>query len=257
MSHPDLRMITVCVEYADLLSLTLPYNKHHFKDILVVTSWKDKQTQQLCLELGVRVFETDLFYRDGARFNKWLALETALDFYGREGWIYLMDADVLWPQDLKGALDKITPGFLYTPRRRMFPTIPRNALEIPNEHIWNHYPLHRNDGEFAGYSQIFHASDPALGSAPWHELDWKHAGACDSWFQQKWKPQNKIRPNFEVLHLGEAGVNWMGRSTPFADGTLPEGANERRREQMEMFRRRRVAPSNRRFDGEKIQPKNG
>ena len=39
-----------------------------------------------------------VFYADGAAFNKWKALELALDSYGRRGWLCVMDADVIWPQ---------------------------------------------------------------------------------------------------------------------------------------------------------------
>lgn len=245
-----LRAITVCVDYSDILAITLPYNKHQFSQLLVVTSPGDSETKALCELHQIPCFVTDLFYRDGAKFNKWLALETALDFYGREGWMCLLDSDVLWPMGAWLQLLSIKPGFLYTPRRRMCLEIPKT---IPSEMNWKDYPLHRNDNEFAGYSQIFHASDPALGNPPWHETDWTHAGGADSFFQMKWKPNLKIRPRFEVLHLGEAGVNWMGRTAPYTDGTLPKDAVRKRNELNAMLNARRMKEPSKRFEGEKIK----
>lgn len=242
-----LRAITVCVDYTDLLALTLPYNRHHFSEMMVVTSWRDTKTRQFCLDNGIALHETDLFYMNGAKFNKWAALEEGLDQFGRTGWFCLLDADVLWPKTI--SFPSLQSGKLYTPRRRMYPSVP---LTVPPESEWGKYPIHRNEGEFAGYSQIFHTSDPALGPGPWHETDWKHGGGADSFFQQRWKHENKVRPPFEVLHLGEPGVNWMGRVTAYADGSLPEGAITGRREMNEMWTKRRRNPRTNPFDGEKI-----
>jgi hypothetical protein len=125
-------------------------------------------------------------------------------------------------------------------------------IQIPDENEWRNYPIHRNTAEWAGYSQIFHANDPVLGSPPWHEVDWVHAGGADSMFQRKWPRDRKIRPPFEVLHLGLAGENWMGRATPYADGTKPENAEELRTKMQGVWvGRRKAGPG--RFEQEKIK----
>lgn len=64
------KAITVCVDYSDILSLTLPYNKHFIEEIMVVTSMKDQKTVDVALEHGARVHQTDTFYRRNAHFNK-------------------------------------------------------------------------------------------------------------------------------------------------------------------------------------------
>ena len=124
------------------------------------------------------------------------------------------------------------------------------VLPLPDESDWNQYEIHRNVNEFAGYSQIFHASDPVLGNAPWHETNWKHAGGADSFFQRKWKKENKIRPDFEVLHLGHAGRNWCGRTTDYLDGSKHEkkGEHQAHLNQMIIGRRKKRDPS---FQSEK------
>ena len=221
-----LRAIMVCVDYADVLAITLPRNRHHFSEIMVVTSEEDKATQDLIVRLGVQGYVTDAFYRNGAKFNKWLAMEEGLDRFGRLGgqgkgcWICLMDADVIWPHD---APFDPQVGELWTPLRRMC----HLTDNPPSEDQWHRYPLHRNVLEWAGYSQVFHTNDPHLPPPPWHETDWTHAGGADSIFQRCWPMVQKRRPSWEVLHLGEAGQNWYGRATPRTDGTIPPEAGDR------------------------------
>ena len=219
-----MRAIIVSVDYTDELRLTLPYNRSHFESVHVVTSSKDADNvRPVAAASNAEVIVTDLFYEGGAKFNKWRALEYGLDVMGRQGWLCVMDADVFWPK--RATLNPVL-GNLYTPMRRMYPEIPPS---VPEEFTWKMFPVHRNVGEFAGYSQIFHADDPVLGPAPWHQTDWEHAGGADSIFQRKWPSHLKVRPSWDCLHIGSAGQNWYGRSTPHADGTLPEGAAERKR----------------------------
>ena len=276
----------VSVDYADLLAITLPYNRHHFSEIWVVTSSADEQTKAVAQAHGAHVFVTDSFYANGAAFNKWLALEEGLDAMGRDGWLCLMDSDVLWPMDVisaeyirtlvigmqHGSIKQDTHlkiGTICSPLRRMWNTFPHNPMPIrttdlmlgdcrvPGGSRWQDFPIHRNINEWAGYSQIFHASDPALGSPPWHQVDWKHAGGADSFFQQKWKPENKVRPPFEVLHLGPAGQNWYGRATPRLDGTTAPDADGRLASCAAIWPKRRTlrAEGLDQFDGERINEK--
>lgn len=240
-----LKAIMVCVDYGDILSWTLPYNRHHFSEVAVVTTMEDELTHDVAEKNHASVYVTNSFYDGGASFNKWKALEEGLTALGREGWICVMDADVLWPKVVPGFTREI--GNLYTPRRRMADPIPE---VIPAEEYWSHYPLHPQQKEFAGYSQIFHASDPALGPSPWHETTWRHAGGADSFFQAKWAEENKIRPPFEVLHLGPAGVNWCGRASPYLNGDLPEKAVEKKKQLRRFIQGRGRGVE--RFKGEKL-----
>lgn len=262
----------VCVDYSDLLAVTLPYNRHHFDRVLIVTTHADEATRILADRYNCEVHITDAFYRGGAAFNKWLALEEALDErMFRRGWLCLMDADVLWPKSaLVHVSDpwlvvesptgnaRFTRGQLVSPLRRMAPwpllevdiqweqfegrppRIVKAVPVLPAEELWHVYPVHRNVGEHAGYSQIFHCDDSKLGAPPWHEVDWEHAGGADSIFQRKWLPHQKLRPPFEVLHLGEPGQNWYGRATPLADGTLPADAEAKRKMCYDIWQRRRA-----------------
>lgn len=248
-----LRAILVCVDYSDYLSVTLPYNRHHFSEVMVVTSTVDEQTVEVAKANNAKVFRTASFYTDGARFNKFRALEEGLDVFGRHGWLCIMDADILWPKHIDWSFltaDRLceTPtgqyfsqhSYLYTPLRRMWEDCDTN---IPQEPYWSQFPLHPQQVEWAGYTQIFHADDPALGLAPWHQTNWRHAGGADSWFQRKWSNESKLRPPFTCLHLGKAGHNWCGRATPYLDGSVPPETDERLRDLRHFMRMRQATRS--------------
>jgi hypothetical protein len=249
-----LRAIMVAVDYGDLLAVTLPWNRHHFSEVHVVTEPKcEAEVRELCIVNHAEVHVTDLFYAKGATFNKWSALEWALDCIGRTGWLCLMDADVLWPKEapLEPKL-----GELWSPLRRMAPwPIPGPLIDpirpLPPECHWSLYPIHRNVNEWAGYSQVFHAQDPNLPAPPWHEVDWVHAGGADSFFQARWPAAQKRRPSWECLHLGEAGKNWYGRATPFADGSTPADAESKLEACARIWTERRRTKN---FGGEKLSP---
>jgi hypothetical protein len=215
-----MKAVTVCVDFGDILAKTLRYNRDNFDEVLIITSHNDILTHEVAWNNDVNLYRTDSFWANGAVFNKWVALEEGLDWMGREGWICLLDADIVWPKHAYDSLLRyLRPGFLYCPRRRMCLDIPDR---IPDESTWNTYPLHPQDRELAGYSQIFHASDPALGKPPWHQTDWKHAGGADSFLQAKWRNECKVRTPFEVLHIGPSGENWCGRASRLSDGTMPK-----------------------------------
>lgn len=216
--------ITISVDYSDILEITLKRNIKHFKKFVVVTSHADFATVEVCSRVpGVVCYQTSAFYSDGAIFRKWLALEEGLDVLGRSEWISVIDADIVLPNeiDFSGA----TLGNLYTPRRRMLTDITKWREHVDGERDWSDLPLKRNE-EFAGYFQLFHASDPVLhGKKHWYGIDWVHAGGGDSEMAAHWPLRNRVRPPFEVLHLGEDGKNWCGRATMATDGTIcPEAS---------------------------------
>lgn len=243
-----MRAILVCVDFSDILAVTLPRNVRFFDTVLVVTTPEDKATQEVVAGVpGARCHCTSVFFDRGAVLNKGAAIEEGFDVLGRSGWIVVMDADIVipaWPLLL-------TPGFLYSPLRRMMER-PPNPLVIPPEEAWKQFPLHPQQAEFAGFYQAFHGSDPVLQSRPWYPTDWLHAGGCDSEFQAKWPKERKIRLPFEVLHIGPAGTNWLGRASPLLDGSIPEGAWEKIANLRSLIRRRGRGPD--RFRHEKLHP---
>ena len=236
----NLKGLTICVEYDDLLRLTLPRNVKHFDYLLVVTSPHDLRTLNAIDEVtrqhgldNVDVYLTNAFYKRGAVFNKGMCLEHGLDVVGRSGWLLVWDVDIVMPETMD--LSAIEAGMLYWPRRRMC----HDIADYAGQTDWSRWPI-QNESEPAGYFNLFHAEDPVLKARPWYAIDWRHAGGYDTDFQALWPPQCKIHPPFEVLHLGEPFLNWHGRVQARTDGTVPPEAERRQKAQKEMFAQRRT-----------------
>lgn len=224
--------IIVCVDYWDYLQITLPYNRHHFNQVMIVTTPEDKRTTEVGIKNKCIVYHTNSFYDDGAAFNKWKALEEGIRHMrnphtnahvgGTDFWLTIMDADVLWPKKLPQEF-KMQKGCIYGPHRHMLHEF--NGY-VPQEKDWKKYPIGR-DHMIAGFTMLFHIHDPVLRQEEvWFEQDWTHAGGADTYFQWKWDGLYRIRTDWNVLHLGPCGRNWCGRSVAYLDGSLPEKKQE-------------------------------
>jgi len=201
----SLRGITVSVNYAPLLSLTLASNMRHMAECLVITTPQDVATKDLARQVpGVRVFETDAFTRHGAAFNKGLAIEEGFDVLGREGCILIWDADILMPASLP--LDSCRSGTLHGARRRIVADPASWTPDTP----WRAYP-YSADGGPIGFFQLFHAEDPAIfAKRPWYCVNYPHAGGGDAMFLEHW-PNNRRRVlPLDCLHFGKTDQNWFG-----------------------------------------------
>lgn len=217
----DVRAITICVDYHDYLAVTLHHNIRQFKSMLVVTTRHDERTIEVAHHNGAQVLCTDVFYERNAVFNKFAAIEQGLDYIGRKGWLCLIDADIAMSTRHETWQKRI--GKFYVPRRRIMDLPPEF---VPEERIWRQH--HWLKGDTQNHCQIFHADDPVLGKPPWHQTDWTWAGGENSLLVDGWVEQEKVRPPFDVLHLGPVGVNWAGRTSRYADGSYDSRAPERR-----------------------------
>jgi hypothetical protein len=213
--------ITVCVGYDDFLAKTMPRNWRYFDRWVIVTDYRDERTAEVAGRYAdvAEVLRTDAFYYFGARFNKGLAIEIALDHLGRDGWILMLDADIVLPK-LPEEHHGI-PGHLYGARRRQV----SKPSDWDGGYDWSRFPL-LPEGELAGCFHLVHGSDPILQSRPWYGVNWKHAGGYDSDLFHKYPADKRRYVDFEVLHLGEHGVNWNGRATPRLDGSGVDKTSE-------------------------------
>lgn len=85
------------VNYGDFLNWCLQSCRNTFDRLVVVTSKADEETKKICKYWFVECIETDIFYKDGAKFNKGLGIQLGLDFLGSDDWSVTMDADIVLP----------------------------------------------------------------------------------------------------------------------------------------------------------------
>ena len=85
--------VIVSVNYGDYLAWTLPLNLRHFDKIVVVTTFTDQQTQDLCKFYDVECVTTHSFYQNNARFKKSCGVNEGLARLKRDAWVAHMDAD--------------------------------------------------------------------------------------------------------------------------------------------------------------------
>jgi hypothetical protein len=150
-------------------------------------------------------------------------MEEGFDVLGRDGWILVLDADIVLPDCLfSETIETIRPGTLYG--------CPRLIWETPDANLDKGWKKAREtvDTEVCGYFQLFHAEDPKVkDTRPWYDVTFSHAGGGDAYFQQLWKANEKKFLPFRVLHLGPRDRNWFGRTTPRVGETVPEGTTDR------------------------------
>lgn len=244
----DVDAIVACVDFSDLLEVTLPWNRSRFRRLVVITTPIDESTQSIAKQNDCELILTDIFTARGAAFNRAAAIQQCLSWMQPQDWLVFLDADIMIPQTLAPLRLKI--GNIYTPRRR---AVRSWASGVYPEKKWGRYPYINVNEEFAGYFQLFHTSDPVLEQQPWFADHWTWCATADTIFQQRWSEKNHVRPGFDVLHLGEVGINWAGRVQPYANGEVPADAEKRRQLCEALFRAREInAGLDDRYAGEKV-----
>lgn len=194
LSELEITAVTVAVDYP-IFRETVAYNRQHWARHIIITTPEDDESHAVAEEFGLELHITKVFYEQGAFFNKYKAVEECFDYYGRNGWILCLDADIFVPTQAEIEPD---PTCLHTPYRRM-------SDKFHPERDWMR--LKRDPyTEFSGYFHLFWGESM---EHPWYEMDWIHAGGADTMFQNRWG-SNKIRPEFDVLHVGPGRKNWCG-----------------------------------------------
>ena len=209
--------LTICVNYGDYLAVTLHSNRRFFDRYVVVTDMEDDVTPGVCAELGAECIRTDAFYRDGTPFAKGLALEEGLQYLGLEGWIAIVDADILIPDGFESAPDGLEPDALYGP-------IKKHHSQY-NETGFN---THNNGTACAGFLQVFNGKMlESLNIG--HPSTTGHCGLDDILFSLAFPRVGHL--NITAYHLGpkapsgEDNVNWHGRQSepcPYTIEDIPE-----------------------------------
>lgn len=239
-----LQVVTVSVDYSDFLVHTLESNYKLFDKWVIVTSTKDKATQELCAQYSdknVVCVVTDVFYDNGAAFNKYAGINKGLELVDPDAWALFLDSDIALHYETRRVLEHISlqedclygidrlncSGYAkweaYKNGKGMLQEnwlLHTQGLDL-GARLVHHYGHQGENGRFEGWRplgffQLAHRS--AFESYPQGA---KAADNDDLLFARQY-PRNKrvMIPELFVVHLesehaGKA-VNWWGRkSQPF------------------------------------------
>ena len=202
--------LTVCVDYAEFLRVGIARWMAGLESLTVVTSTTDEATVALCAEFGAHAYLTDLFYRDGAAFNKGRAMEAGRlwaedQITGHEtSWRLFFDSDVVPPADWLARIDRS-----HTQMDTLYGCLRYEAAAGALDDVGQRKCDHDVPG--VGYFQLFHSADPVVQRSPLL-TSWRHAGNYDNLFMDLWRARG-IRVQcvpFRVAHVGPR-EQWFGR----------------------------------------------
>lgn len=215
--------VMVCVNYGDFLKITLPLNKSHFDEIIVVTSHNDDITKKICSENSIRYVETNRMYEsENDAFNKGKAINEGIKNLKHNDWLVITDADMVFPDDTKKILNSIdNKNNIYGISRYICPT--KNEFDdyyktktIPNN--WKHQKKLINIG--VGFFQMANFNCDIMKNktknSSWYSEKWGHCGRSDRSFWRSWPDSNRsVIKNLFGIHLGDDGMatNWFGRKS--------------------------------------------
>ncbi len=234
--------LTVSVGYSDFLCWTLTENKHLFDNWIIVTDTKDTETKKLCDNHNVMCIQTDVFYENGAKFNKYAGINEGLKYIDRDGWIVFLDSDIVLHGMTKYVLEHIPldETCIYGIDRV-------NCIGLENwlsyvakrDALYQNWLLHGSGMEFGARLVHYFGEDRDNGKfVGWRPLGFfqmchgksfqdypqksKGADHCDLEFVRYYYTREKrvLIPELIAIHLESIGayksINWSGRaSLPF------------------------------------------
>ena len=235
-SEENLRFesVTTSVGFDDMLDFTLPLNKPHFDTLIVVTNHEDWRTHAVANKHGAILVITDLFSKNGRKFNKGAAINAGFDHFQWFGWRAHVDADTVLPPEGRHVLFNRTTldtNCIYGAERTnvqgndeinayMDRLHPKHKEIISHSHrpvyqIWldpiRHFcPI--------GYFQMWHASKQKI-----YPYSRGNAAHDDVMFSAQWPEQHRrLLPTIKVHHIvmkePVIGENWEGtRKQPRID----------------------------------------
>lgn len=221
--------VTISVNYADYFSWVIPYNKPHLYNWIIVTDTKDKVTKKLCDYYNLTCIQTDIFYENGATFNKFAGINVGLEKIKKNSWVAFLDSDVILPPITSKVLNniKLNKSCLYGCDRLNVKGINKwiNHINDPKTVVGNwllntgdlelgsrivhYYGQQGDNGKFGGwkplgYFQLAHNSK--FDSYPSKADGSDH---CDIMFANKYPREKRIFiPEFFALHLESEGAKW-------------------------------------------------
>jgi len=238
--------VITCVNYGDFLNQTLPFTLNQVDRLVVVTSFDDKVTEQVCRKWSVEYIKTDAYYEKGDAFCKGQGINMGLQLLRQNGWIISMDADIVLPNSARNMLAKsnLHEDYIYGCQRHNVigwdawaklkstwhdtPQFGYNYLvSTSNEHPCGATLVHKQFGYVPiGYFQLWHSSYMQKHQLRYPDINGS-AEQDDVQWGLRWPRQQRILlPTLRVYHLesenSKMGVNWNGRTTkPFTIDSQP------------------------------------
>lgn len=191
--------IVTCVNYMQYLENQLDMWRCTLDNLLVITDFRDGQTQDVCKQFEVKCMITDRFYLDGALFNKGSAINAGYELLDKEtelDWVLFFDADIAPPSNWRMYCLRECTDF-----RNLYGC---GRVDWEDKDIY--------DEDIAGFFHLFNVRSPNAKIKPIVDTHWYHAGNYDSTFQNRWSKERRICLPFKVKHNGEVGKNWCGIS---------------------------------------------
>ena len=228
----NVEAVTTCVGYGDFLAQTLRRNKHHFNRVVVVTSFDDAETIEVCRRNSVVCRPTDVHTRfNNDEFNKGRLIDFGLGYCRRDGWLVHLDADMVLPPDTRGWLERVQldESCIYGIDRVLcvgwdaWQKFDASSHDFHDYHCRVHIPSmpmgHRiSIPEYGGYLpigyfQLWHGKHGRR-----YPLEQGSGEHSDVLHAMQW-PTDKRRliPEIVGVHLesepSQLGANWSGRTT--------------------------------------------
>lgn len=230
ITNEDISAVVPCVNYADILSITLPRMIMHFPNITILTSAHDKETIRLAAKHGVSTLISNRWHKNGASFSKSSAVNEWMFRINHNDckWRLTLDADILFPEMIQNLTERLDDRGLYSVRRRMCDSPKELQMLRAGQKGWEDFPVHipkvkngtvwggkrrtRNPVAICGYFQLWHSVHcagkkyfPYSPNAAGYDVDFALS------FPEHMR---SFIEGIDVLHLGSPIANWDGRMTP-------------------------------------------
>lgn len=233
-----LQAITISVNYSDFLLHTIEANKSMIDKWIIVTDTKDFKTKELCDKNEIFCIQTDVFYDNGASFNKYAGINEGLKYVDDDSWVMFLDSDIILHYSTRRILEELNldPTCLYGIDRINCQGIKRfneyksgkgilkenwllttDNLEF-GARLVHHYGHEGENGRFEGWRPLGFLQLAYRQTFNKYPQESKSADHCDLVFAREWdRSRRHLIPeiyavHLESLHAGKA-VNWNGRKS--------------------------------------------
>jgi len=239
-NNTSIEAVITCVDYGDFLAQTLPFTLNQVDRVVVVTTFDDEVTQQVCRKWSVEYVMTDAFYEKGDTFNKGHGINMGFQSLRQNGWIISMDADIVLPIAARNMLAKsaLNENCMYGCQRHNVsgwdawqklkttwhdePQFGYNYLvSTSDEHPVGATLIHKQYGYAPiGYFQMWHSARMHKYQLRYPDVQGNAENDDVQWALRWPRSQRFLLPTIRVFHLESEpcpmGTNWNGRKTkPF------------------------------------------